>query len=88
MSGPRVSVLLPVRDARATLGVALRSLRRQTLEDHEVVAVDDGSADGSGLLLDRAAARDPRLVVLHTPPRGLVPALNTALAAARAPLLA
>jgi cellulose synthase/poly-beta-1,6-N-acetylglucosamine synthase-like glycosyltransferase len=85
---PRVSVLLPVRDAAATLEPALRSLRRQTLRDHEVVAVDDGSSDDSAALLERAAARDPRVVVVHTPPRGLVAALNTALEHARAPLLA
>lgn len=88
MTAPRVSVLLPVRDARATLPAALSSLRRQTLREHEVVAVDDGSLDGSADVLDRAASRDPRLVVVHAPRRGLVAALNEALARARAPLLA
>jgi glycosyltransferase involved in cell wall biosynthesis len=87
-TSPLVSVLLPVRDARATLPTCLRSLRGQTLAAHEVVAVDDGSGDGSGEWLLRAAARDPRLRVLRTPARGLVAALNTALDAARAPLLA
>ena len=87
-AAPLVSVLLPVRDARATLPRCLRSLRAQTLRAHEVIAVDDGSEDGSGALLARAAGRDPRLRVLHTPRRGLVPALNSALEAARAPLLA
>jgi glycosyltransferase involved in cell wall biosynthesis len=77
-----------VRDARATLGPCLDSLAAQTLADHEVVAVDDGSTDGSGALLDERARRDPRLTVLHSPPRGLVPALNQALLAARAPVLA
>jgi len=81
-------VLLPVRDARATLPACLLSLRRQTLRAHEVIAVDDGSRDGSGELLERAAARDPRLAVLRTPARGLVSALNTALERAGAPFLA
>ena len=85
---PLVSVLLPVRDAQATLLTCLLSLRRQTLRDHEVIAVDDGSDDGSGDLLQQAARCDPRLVVVHTARRGLVAALNTALAHARAPLLA
>ena len=85
---PLVSVLLPVRDGSATLRACLGSLRRQTLREHEVIAVDDGSSDGSEELLRRAAARDPRLRVVRTPPRGLVAALNTALAHARAPLLA
>ncbi len=85
---PRVSVLLPVRDALPHLPVCLDSLAAQTLADHEVVAVDDGSRDGSAELLLSRAARDPRLRVRRTPPRGLVPALALALAEARAPLVA
>jgi len=85
---PRVSVLLPVRDAATTLGPCLESLLGQSLHDLEVIAVDDGSRDGSGSLLEERSLADPRLVVLRTPPRGIVAALNTALAAARAPLVA
>ena len=85
---PRVSVLLPVRDGAPTLGPCLDSLLGQTLRDHEVIAVDDGSTDGTDVLLDARAAVDSRLRVLHTPPRGLAQALNLALEAARAPLLA
>jgi cellulose synthase/poly-beta-1,6-N-acetylglucosamine synthase-like glycosyltransferase len=86
--GPAVSVLLPVRDAAGTLPRALDSLRRQTIEDWEVVAVDDGSEDDSGRILEAAAAADPRIQVVRTPPRGLVPALELARGRARAPLIA
>lgn len=85
---PRVSVLLPVRDAAATLAACLDSLRRQTLADHEIVAVDDGSTDSSRALLLAAAAADRRIRVIATPPRGLPAALNVALAEARAALVA
>ena len=85
---PRVSVLLPVRDAAATLPACLDSLLGQTLADFEVVAVDDGSSDASSGLLARAAAGDPRLRVQRRAHRGLVAALNAGLAVARAPLLA
>src|SRR5512143_1090401 len=85
---PAISVLLPVRDAAPWLRASLDSLWRQTFTDFEVVAVDDGSGDGSGALLEREAAREPRLRVVRTPPRGLVPALATAHRLARAPLLA
>ena len=85
---PRVSVLLPVRDAAATLGACLDSLAAQTMADHEVVAVDDGSRDGSGEILRTRARADARLRVVSTPPAGLVSALNRALGEARAPLLA
>lgn len=86
--GPLVSVLLPVRDAAATLPECLQSLRGQTLEAHEVIAVDDGSVDGSRALLEEAARRDPRVRVMDNRGRGLVDALNCAAALARAPLLA
>jgi len=85
---PAISVLLPVRDARPWLDASLRSLWRQTVADFEVIAVDDGSSDGSGEALELAAAREPRLRVVHTPPRGLPLALNEALRHARSPLIA
>ena len=85
---PRVSVLLPVKDAVATLPECLASLQGQSLPDHEVVAVDDGSTDGSFTLLERAAAEDPRVRVLRSEAKGLISALNTALRAARGRFLA
>lgn len=85
---PLVSVLLPVRDAAPWLDASLASLARQTLTDHEVVAVDDGSRDDSGAILDAAARRDPRVRVFHTEGRGLPAALDLAFARATGPLLA
>jgi glycosyltransferase involved in cell wall biosynthesis len=85
---PLVSVLLPVRDAAPWLRDCLRSLAQQSLVDHEVVAIDDGSTDDSGALLDAAAGHDSRLRVIHTQPLGLVAALNRAAALARSDSLA
>ncbi|HET9317731.1 MAG TPA: glycosyltransferase family 2 protein, partial [Vicinamibacteria bacterium] len=84
----KVSVLLPVRDARETLDECLASLASQTLAEHEVVAVDDGSGDGSSERLREAARADPRLRVVSGRGRGLVAALNDGLAHVRAPLVA
>ena len=88
MSAMRVSILLVVRNEERFLPAALASILRQTLEQWELVAVDDGSSDATGTLLDAAADRDPRIRVLHCPPAGLVSALNTGLQACRAPLVA
>ena len=83
-----ISVLVPVRDAAPWLRASFASLWRQRLRGFEVIAVDDGSRDGSAEWLDREAAREPRLRVVHTPPLGLPAALNTALSLARAPIVA
>jgi len=85
---PLVSVLLPVRDAEATLGAALRSVARQTLRRFECVVVDDGSRDTSLAIARAEAACDPRFRVVAGPRAGLVAALQRGLAACSAPLVA
>lgn len=86
--GPRVSVLLPVRNGARHLPECIRSLRAQTLADVEHVVVDDGSTDATPDLLESWARQDPRVRVVRQEPAGLVTALERARALARAPLLA
>lgn len=83
---PMISVLLPAYNAQDTIRQAIGSLQRQTLEDFEIVAVDDGSTDQTGPILDDT--RDPRLRVIHIPHSGLIPALNVGLAECRGELIA
>ena len=87
---PRISVLMPVRDAGPYLTDALDSVLAQTEPDLELIAVDDGSSDGSRQRLEAAAAADPRVRLLKTAvgSRGLLPALELGLDAVRAPLVA
>jgi glycosyltransferase involved in cell wall biosynthesis len=87
-AAPAVSILLPVRDAGVYLKSCLRSIERQTLADFEVVAVDDGSRDGSGETLRAQTQRDARFRVVPGPTTGLVAALNVGLAACRGELVA
>jgi glycosyltransferase involved in cell wall biosynthesis len=77
-----------VRDEAAFLAEALGSLSAQTLEDFEVVVVDDGSQDQSAEIADAHAAEDDRFRVLRQPRAGLVAALERARAEARGELLA
>lgn len=86
--GPAVSILMPVRNEARYLSQAIASIRRQTMENWELVAVDDGSTDATAGILDDAAAGDSRIRALRNPERGLVPALNHGLGACRAPLVA
>lgn len=83
-----VSVLMPVYQAEDTLLEALESVLGGTLRDLELVAVDDGSTDGSPAILAEMARRDRRLRVITIPHRGITTALVTALEAAEAPLVA
>lgn len=62
---PAVSVLLPCRDAEAFLPACIATLERQTFRHFEVVAVDDGSRDGTRGLLEDWARRDDRVRVLQ-----------------------
>jgi len=77
-SPPRVSILLPCRNAENTLESSLNSLIAQTFTDFEVIAVDDGSTDATGPLLDTWADRDPRIHVTHGDHEGIVGALQKA----------
>ena len=88
MSEPLVSILLPVRDAAATLPACLASIRRQSEERFECVVVDDGSRDPSRACAERVARADPRFRVIALPPRGLVAALASGLEACRGELVA
>ncbi|MBC3763780.1 glycosyltransferase family 2 protein [Quadrisphaera oryzae] len=63
--GPLVSFLIAFHDSRAFAAAALDSCIAQTFEDWEVIAVDDGSSDGTAGILDDYAARDPRIRVVH-----------------------
>jgi glycosyltransferase involved in cell wall biosynthesis len=85
---PLVSILMPVYNAAATLPAALRSILAQSFREWELVAVNDGSDDGSLEVLDRAARKDRRIRVLTGAHAGLVEALRSAAAMASAPLLA
>jgi len=84
---PAISVLLPCRDAVPHLAACIESLRAQTVRRVGVLAIDDGSKDGTLDILDEWAAEDSR-VRIEAGGRGLVGALQTATELARAPLIA
>lgn len=74
----RISIIVPVYNAEPYIGQCLDSCFGQTHQAIEVVAVNDGSTDGSGAVLDAYAAQEPRLTVVHTPNQGVTQARKTA----------
>jgi glycosyltransferase involved in cell wall biosynthesis len=85
---PLVSVLLSSRDGARYLEAALESLAAQSYRNLEIVAVDDGSTDGTPAILEKFAARDGRTRLLHAEGIGLAAALHRAAGEARGTLLA
>jgi glycosyltransferase involved in cell wall biosynthesis len=82
---PGVSVVMPVRNAEATLAPAVKSVLMQTMRDFELIIVDDG---GGMCRLKLSVLQDKRIKIINLPPTGIVGALNAGIAAAAAPYIA
>lgn len=76
---PKISVIVPVYKMEPYLRNCLDSIMNQTYQNLEIILVDDGSPDNCGAICDECAARDARLVVLHTANCGAYEARNSAL---------
>ena len=82
---PRLSVVMPVYNEEGAIVAAVDEVKQCVLSlipESELVVVDDGSRDGTGRLLDAAAADDPRIRVIHQPNGGHGAALLSGLKAA------
>ena len=88
MTAPRVSIIMPARNAARWLHQAIESILVQTLPAFELIIVDDGSSDDTPAILANFQRTDERIVVLQQDRLGLVAALNNGLSAARGPLIA
>jgi hypothetical protein len=78
-----ISVVIPARNAEATLAETLDSVLRQSLGDWEAIIVNDGSTDGTAAIIDSYVARDSRFSVLAGPAQGVCAARNLGIKAAR-----
>lgn len=74
---PRLSVVVPVYNVEKYLNQCIDSILEQTFSDFELILVDDGSKDRSGMICDQYAEADARVIVIHTENRGVVTARKT-----------
>ena len=76
---PKVSIIVPVYKVEKWLPECMESLINQTLEDIEIICIDDGSPDNCGKILDNYAEKDKRVKVIHQENQGVCVARNAGL---------
>jgi len=82
---PRFSVVVPAYNAARTVGSSIESVLTQTVDDFEVIVVDDGSTDDTAARVREH--RDPRVRLVQQENRGLPGARNAGIAVARGRLV-
>ena len=76
MTKTKVSIVLPIYNAERYLKECMESVKNQTLEDIEIICVDDGSIDNSPCILDSYAREDKRIKVIHKKNSGYGSSVN------------
>lgn len=76
---PKVSIIVPIYNVEQYLDRCMQSLLNQTLEDIEIIMVDDGSPDNCPKMCDEYAKKDERVKVIHKKNAGLGMARNSGL---------
>lgn len=79
MPQPKVSIIVPVYNVENYLERCINSLRNQSLEDIEIILVDDSSTDSSLEICNKMATEDSRIKVIHKENEGAGLARNEAL---------
>lgn len=72
----KLSILVPIYNVEQYLRRGIDSLINQTYRNIEIILVNDGSTDGSGLICDEYMEKDERICVIHKANGGIVSALN------------
>lgn len=79
---PLVSIIVPIHNAEKTIDRCIDSILNQTYRDFELLLLNDGSTDGSGLICDTHAEKDSRIRVLHKENSGVSDTRNQGIAMA------
>lgn len=88
MSFPKVSVVIPTYNRAHYIGIALESVLSQTAAAAEIIVIDDGSTDGTEVMLANYSTKYPQIVYVKQANRGVSAARNRGLAAAKFSIVA
>lgn len=80
---PFLSIIVPAYNIEEFVNSCVDSILQQTFTDYELILVDDGSTDRTGIICDDYAKRDKRITVLHKENGGLVSARKAGLSIAK-----
>ena len=80
---PLISIIVPVYNVERYLPRCIESILRQTYTNFELILVDDGTPDRSGIICDRYAEKDSRIKVMHKENGGVSTARNVGIDAAK-----
>ena len=80
---PSVSIIVPVYKAENFIRKCIESIQGQDYPDWELILIDDGSPDNSGLICDEYATLDKRISVFHKKNAGVSAARNTGISLAK-----
>lgn len=83
VNAPKISIIVPAFNAEKCLARCVQSVLNQVFSDYELIIIDDGSTDGTGVLADTFASCDSRIRVFHQENEGLSGARNTGIEHAR-----
>ena len=77
MENKLVSIIIPVYNVEKYIKKCLDTVLCQSHHNLEIILVDDGSSDASGIICDEYAQKDKRVKVIHKENEGVSVARNT-----------
>lgn len=79
MDNKLVSIIIPVYNVELLIRDCIESILNQTYKNIEIILIDDGSKDKSGLICDEYAKKDDRITIIHKENEGVSVARNIGL---------
>jgi glycosyltransferase involved in cell wall biosynthesis len=73
---PLVSVVVPAYNVEKYIYECIKSILNQNYENIEIIIVDDGSTDNTGVIVDELALKDSRVIAIHQNNKGVSAARN------------